>query len=208
MAAGDRRVVRGERAPGVAAPLGRPRPVHDDGSGGPMSVWDEAKHHRADAGTSTGGQFISYNAGKRTGTGYREKGGDARVKRLQRALNALGYRDAKGHRLDVDGMLGPLTTQSVKAAQRKLGIPVDGKVSPGLLRRLEGAAGRKGRSSDASKAADAVIRRKASKAAAKHTAAKTAVARAHNAGRQPRAKATTVTPTSNIRDTRRTGRRT
>lgn len=98
--------------------------------------WDEAKHQRAKAGAAGGGQFISYNAAAKRGTGYGKKGGDDRVQALQRALNALGIKDGKKRSLKVDGMLGPLTTQSVQAAQRRLKMDPTGKVTPGLLRRL------------------------------------------------------------------------
>lgn len=125
-----------------------------------MGVWDEAKHRRAKAGASGGGQFISYDASQKTGTGYNKKEGDSRVKRLQRALNVLGLEDVKGRNLDVDGMLGPLTTQSVKSAQRRLGMEATGRVTPQLLHRLEAAA-RKRRAGSTSTTMDALIRRKA-----------------------------------------------
>lgn len=59
-------------------------------------------------------------------------------------------------------MLGPLTTQSVKAAQRRLGMKADGKVTPTMLNRLEDLAARR-RSGAASKSVDAWIRHKADK---------------------------------------------
>lgn len=132
--------------------------------------WNEAAHPRAAAGSSGGGQFISYDAKSKTGTGYNKKEGDSRVKRLQKALNALGYTDLKNRGLDVDGMLGPLTTSSVKKAQAKLGLKTDGKVTPELLNRLEDLADARKKSGKASKTADAWIR----KTAASKTAAKTA----------------------------------
>lgn len=73
--------------------------------------------------------------GKR-GTGYGQAGGDKRVKALQGALNKLGLTDSAGNKLKLDGKLGPKTTAAVKKAQRALGIPADGKVTPALLRRL------------------------------------------------------------------------
>lgn len=128
-------------------------------------AWNEAQHQRAAKGSSTGGQFISYDAKSNRGTGYGHKGGDARVKRLQKALNALGHTDGKGRKLAVDGQLGPLTTQSVKAAQVKLGIkPADGRVTPELLNKLEDLAAVKHK---ASKAMDAWMRRRGRKPAAK-----------------------------------------
>lgn len=118
-------------------------------------IFEAASHPRTPAGTSTGGQFISYDAAKNRGTGYGKKGGDARVKSLQQALNRLGLTDERGRRLDVDGLLGPLTTQAVKAAQKKLGVKVDGRVSGELLKRLEGLA------REASTTMDGLIRRNA-----------------------------------------------
>lgn len=134
--------------------------------------WTEAAHPRAGAGSATGGQFIAYDSSKKTGTGYGKKGGDSRVKRLQDALNALGYTDSKGRALERDGMLGPLTTSSVKKAQAKLGLKPDGKVTPALLKRLEGLASAKKKGGSASKTADAFIRRSAAKKSTRHTAAR------------------------------------
>ena len=72
------------------------------------------------------------------GTGYGQAGGDARVRLLQAALNAAGFGDATGHRLAVDGKLGPLTTAAIKTAQRKLGVKPDGVVTPKLLAQIMG----------------------------------------------------------------------
>lgn len=72
----------------------------------------------------------------RRGTGYGQRGGDARVRMLQEALNAAGFGDGTGHRLDVDGKLGPLTTAAIKAAQKRLGVKVDGVVTPKLLAQI------------------------------------------------------------------------
>jgi peptidoglycan hydrolase-like protein with peptidoglycan-binding domain/phage head maturation protease len=107
--------------------------------------WDPSQHPRAPAGSAGGGQFMAYDAKKNTGTGYGKKGGDSRVRDLQTALNRLGFTDGKGRRLDVDGQLGPLTTSAVKAAQKKLGVPADGKVSAALLNKLIGNAKKKGK---------------------------------------------------------------
>lgn len=128
------------------------------------AAWDEALHPRAPAGDPTGGQFappseaqekkqkndkdgkgagrqfagpdMSYDPKKNRGTGYGRKGGDRRVRVLQRALNRLGLTDAKGKKLAVDGQLGPLTTQAVKDAQRKLGMKADGVVTAKFLEKL------------------------------------------------------------------------
>lgn len=129
------------------------------------AVWDEALHPRAPAGDPTGGQFappseaqekkqkdekdkkkgvgrqfagpdMSYDPKKNRGTGYDRKGGDRRVRMLQRTLNRLGLTDSKGRKLAVDGQLGPLTTQSIKDAQRKLGMKADGVVTAEFLEKL------------------------------------------------------------------------
>jgi len=75
----------------------------------------------------------------RTGTGYGKKGGDARVKRLQQALNKLGIKDAAGKSLEEDGRLGPLTTSAIKAWQRKNGMKPTGMVDAASLRKLGGS---------------------------------------------------------------------
>jgi HK97 family phage prohead protease len=79
---------------------------------------------------------LAYDPDNKTGTGYGIKGGDPRVRRLQEALNRLGLTDAKGKKLAVDGKLGPLTTQAIKAAQKKLGVEQTGKVTPAFLAQL------------------------------------------------------------------------
>lgn len=118
--------------------------------------FDESAHPRGEAGTATGGQFVaaqtttktttakkggggsmSYDPKTKRGTGYGRKGGDPRVRKLQALLNKLGLKDAKGRPLAVDGQLGPLTTQAIKAAQRKYGMPVTGKVDGAFIKRLQ-----------------------------------------------------------------------
>lgn len=129
------------------------------------SAFNDALHPRNAAGSSGGGEFaaggggaagkkpaahagahkstvrkgpqsLSYDAKTGRGAGYGQKGGDPRVKKLQTALNRLGLTDSNGHKLLLDGKLGPRTTHAVKAAQRKLGLPADGKVTPQLLAKL------------------------------------------------------------------------
>jgi putative peptidoglycan binding protein len=131
-----------------------------------VSIWEEAAHPRGQAGSAQGGEFVAASgsgskppaksrkamlksggsgrkAGRgplgyngKTGTGYGHKGGDPRVRDLQTALNRLGLTDSKGRKLAVDGQFGPLTTQAVKDAQRRLGVKPDGRVTPALLRQL------------------------------------------------------------------------
>jgi peptidoglycan hydrolase-like protein with peptidoglycan-binding domain len=101
--------------------------------------WDPSAHPRAAAGAAGGGQFapLGYDSGKKTGTGYGKKGGDSRVRTAQAALNRLGLTDSKGAKLATDGKLGPLTTQSIQAAQRRLGVKADGKITPAFLAKLK-----------------------------------------------------------------------
>lgn len=130
-------------------------------------VGESYQPEHAEAGSSTGGQFVGGGGGGspkpaakrrpgakrpapkkpagpmgfdgKTGTGYDTPGGDPGVKQLQGALNAMGFTDAQGKPLAVDGKFGPRTTAAVIAMQQKLGLPTDGKVSPELLARLKAA---------------------------------------------------------------------
>lgn len=124
-------------------------------------AFDPSAHPRAAAGSAAGGQFapaggggaaakkaapakkrgetLSFDAKSGRGAGYGKKGGDSRVRKLQEALNRLGLTDDRGRKLVVDGKLGPRTTAAVKAAQRKLGVAADGKVTPELLAKLTAA---------------------------------------------------------------------
>lgn len=109
-------------------------------------LFDPNKHPRGKG--AQGGQFVSkgasgsgdtigFDAKRGTGAGYGAKGGDARVKQLQKILNNLGFTDAAGQPLKVDGKLGPRTTAAIKRLQRRMGMQADGLVSPGLLRRIQ-----------------------------------------------------------------------
>lgn len=80
------------------------------------------------------GESFSFD-GKR-GTGYGSKGGDARIKTLQKALNRLGLTDSKGNKLAVDGKLGPRTTAAIKKAQRALGMKATGVVTLDFINQL------------------------------------------------------------------------
>lgn len=73
---------------------------------------------------------MRYDPTTRRGTGYGTGGGDARVRALQVALNALGL---PGEKLETDGDLGPLTTTKIKAAQQRLGLKPDGVVTAQLM---------------------------------------------------------------------------
>ncbi len=93
-----------------------------------------------------GGQFVASDGTKsasigydgKRGSGYGSKGGDSNVKKLQKELNRLGIADAQGKSLAVDGKFGPRTTAAVRRLQRKLKLPVDGKITPALLKRIKG----------------------------------------------------------------------
>jgi len=133
-----------------------------------VEAWQAELHPRASAGAAGGGQFtsgggssgkastakksggakkkrtggdgtLSFDAKSGRGAGYGRKGGDPRVKKLQSALTRLGLTDSRGKKLVLDGKLGPKTTQAIKAAQRRLGLPADGKVIPKLLAKLVAA---------------------------------------------------------------------
>ena len=101
--------------------------------GVPMPPTMAALYHRL--GAAAGGP-MSFNG--QSGTGYNLKGGDARVRLLQQALNDAGFTDNLGRPLAVDGKLGPLTTAAVKAAQKQLGVPTDGVVTPKLVAQIGG----------------------------------------------------------------------
>lgn len=114
-----------------------------------MGMFSEQLHPRGKG--AVGGQFVAkgssgsndtvgYDAGRGTGAGYGSKGGDARVKMLQKTLNALGIVGPDGAPLAVDGKLGPKTTVAIKRLQRKLGLKADGLVTPALLKQIRGAA--------------------------------------------------------------------
>lgn len=117
-------------------------------------LFNESLHPRGKG--AQGGQFVAkgasgqndsigYDAKRGTGAGYGTNGkGDQRVKQLQSALNRLGFKDAAGHKLLVDGKLGPRTTAAIKRLQARLGLKADGIVSPALLKKVRSAAGPRG----------------------------------------------------------------
>lgn len=107
-------------------------------------VFNETLHKRGTG--AQGGQFVASDGTKsasigydgKRGSGYGSKGGDSNVKKLQKELNRLGIADAQGKSLAVDGKFGPRTTAAVRRLQRKLKLPVDGKITPALLKRIKG----------------------------------------------------------------------
>ena len=112
-------------------------------------TYNEALHKRGTG--AQGGQFVTKGAGGQTTTashiGYDGKGrgtgygagskGDPNVAALQKELNRLGIVDGQGNQLKVDGKFGPKTTSAVRRLQSRLGLPVDGKVTPALLGKLK-----------------------------------------------------------------------
>lgn len=80
-------------------------PRRQQPSGGGSGTFDESKHKRAAAGTTTGGQFVSTGS---SGT---------LTKAVQRRVGAR-----------VDGEFGELTKRAVMDFQRRHGLVVDGKV--------------------------------------------------------------------------------
>jgi HK97 family phage prohead protease len=151
---------------------------------------------RVEAGSTSGGQFatadsggrkksngsetLSYDPKSNRGTGYGTAGGDARVKKLQEALNRLGLTDQSGKPLKVDGKLGPKTTAAIKKAQRQLGVTPDGKVTPALLERIASMKGAKPAAKATPRPAAKPATKPAAKAAPKKT---TAPAGPTNAGK-------------------------
>jgi peptidoglycan hydrolase-like protein with peptidoglycan-binding domain len=69
------------------------------------------------------------------GAGYGEKGGEERVRALQRRLRSLGQQPGP-----VDGRFGPLTESAVERLQRDSGLSVDGIVGPQTRRALNAEA--------------------------------------------------------------------
>lgn len=50
------------------------------------------------------------------------------VKKLQKALNSLGYKASNGKKLQVDGVMGSLTISSLKKFQKAMGVKQTGKL--------------------------------------------------------------------------------
>lgn len=50
------------------------------------------------------------------------------VKKLQKALNSLGYKASNGKKLSVDGVMGSLTISSLKKFQKAIGVKQTGKL--------------------------------------------------------------------------------
>lgn len=120
---------------------------------------ESEKHPRGAAGSPTGGQFVkkdqapsrgrSASGGRARGRAASAKTGprkppaiergtgmtgapDPRVKVLQKILTQLGLKVAE------DGRFGPKTEAAVREAQRRLGLPDDGRVTVAVIRKLAG----------------------------------------------------------------------
>lgn len=53
---------------------------------------------------------------------------NSNVKKLQKALNKLGYKASNGKKLQVDGVFGPLTVSSLKKFQKAMKVTASGKL--------------------------------------------------------------------------------
>ena len=113
----------------AAHPRNTKGPAGGEFKGGKASSKQAAPAKKRSSGTAHGS--MSFNG--KTGTGYGSKNGDARVKKLQEALNKLGMKDANGNPLVIDGKLGPKTTAAIKRWQKKNGMKPDGVVTPKML---------------------------------------------------------------------------
>ena len=58
------------------------------------------------------------------------------VKWLQNQLNAKGFTDAKGNKLDVDGDFGDKTAAALKKAQAKIGCKQDAEFGTGTFKKF------------------------------------------------------------------------
>jgi peptidoglycan hydrolase-like protein with peptidoglycan-binding domain len=119
----------GNSAPAKSAPKAAPKPAAKKTPTKPNTQKPATK-----PGPPT--TTLAYDPHSNTGPGYNMPHGDPNVHLLQQALNRLGLTDIHGKKLADDGKLGPLTTQSIKAAQKRLGLKQDGQVTPELFAKL------------------------------------------------------------------------
>lgn len=103
---------------------------------GPMKPAGKRTQRRGGPTVKRDDGTLSYDPNSNRGTGYDRADGDPRVHKLQDNLTRLGLTDGAGKKLKLDGKLGPKTTAAVKKAQKALGLPQDGKVTPALLDKL------------------------------------------------------------------------
>ncbi len=133
-------------------PMGR---MGDTGSPGSVHAHVEAEHAQfqryirdIDSGVIAPGVFPSRSdaaaaavpPGPMADGVLRESERGTEVRSLQQRLNSLGYGDAQGRILTVDGDFGSSTRQSVEAFQRAQGLGVDGVVGRDTFAALGRAA--------------------------------------------------------------------
>ncbi|HET6431805.1 peptidoglycan-binding protein [Dyella sp.] len=100
------------------------QPLQADGTFGP------ATRHAVEAFQRDHQLVVDGKVGSHTAAGIDQALASQGVSRLQSGLNRLGYTDARGHALQVDGDFGINTRHAVEAFQRDHQLTVDGKVGP------------------------------------------------------------------------------
>lgn len=111
----------------------RGRPLQPDGAFGP------ATQHAVEAFQHDHRLTVDGKAGPLTDAAIEHALARQRASRLQAELNTLGYKDARGQALQVDGDFGANTRFAVEAFQRDHQLTVDGKVGPQTQGALERA---------------------------------------------------------------------
>lgn len=100
------------------------QPLKPDGAFGP------ATQHAVEAFQHDHRLSVDGKVGPQTDAAIDQALAKQGVTHLQTELNALGYKDARGHALQVDGDFGANTRFAVEAFQRDHQLTVDGKVGP------------------------------------------------------------------------------